>query len=253
MQKMLFCSDFDGFLVDSHKKFVVLLRGVFLFKIVPRCNCHCPKPFRRIPQFFHRSVDICRIIRFEQHVYDATQAEARGDWAGVARETATALDVGLLHPEAATLAGYALSRIGDFAASYNMYRKVTENRPYDIQLLNGMAIACQNLNRPNEAIHYYEQALALVHDLPDVQYNLAGLLSANGRLEEAVSAYRRVTALRPEDAQSHYALGLILERTGRRAEAIESFRSFMKYWTGDQQYLATAARRIEQLTRLGTD
>jgi O-antigen ligase len=194
-----------------------------------------------------------KIIRFERHVYKATQAEARGDWAGVAREAATALDVGLFHPEAATLAGYALNRIGDYAASYHMYKEVTENRPYDIQLLNGMAIACQNLNRPDEAIHYYEQALAVVHDLPDVHYNLAGLLSANGRLEEAVSAYRRVTDLRPDDAQSHYALGLILEKTGRRAEAIESFRSFMDHWTGDRHYLATVARRIEQLTRLGTE
>ena len=191
-----------------------------------------------------------KIIRFERHVYKATQAEARGDWAGVARETASALDVGLYHPEAATLAGYALNQTGDYAASYHMYKKATENRPYDIQLLNGMAIACQNLNKPDEAIQYYERALAIVSDLPDVHYNLAGLLSANGRLEEAVSAYRRVTALRPEDAQSHYALGLILEKTSRRAEAIESFRSFMKHWTGDQQYLAAVAKRIERLTRL---
>ena len=109
-----------------------------------------------------------------------TQTVARyGDWQAVATLTESALDQGTFHPEALILRGYALNTIGDYPAALAHYRSAVDMRPNDIQLLNGLAIAAQNLKQVDLARVTYLKALQVV-DSPDTRYNLAGLLLQSG-------------------------------------------------------------------------
>ncbi len=189
-----------------------------------------------------------RVVQFESRMYRAIRAEERNDWQRVASETAAAIQAGSFHPEAVHLRGYALNQTGDFTASRELYRSALRRRPYDIRMLNGVAIASQNLGLTGDALGYYTRALNVVPDLPDVHHNLGELYLQIGRIDSAVDAYRRAVELRPGEAQTLLVLGEHLNRKGHLREALDAYRAFLQYWKGDPRYAEVARSRIAELT-----
>jgi tetratricopeptide (TPR) repeat protein len=188
-----------------------------------------------------------RIVMFETAMNRAVVSERSSDWNAVAEATGEALESGPFHAEAVHLRGYALNQTGRFEASRQMYTRALNRRPYDIQMLNGIAIACQNLGLNDEAIGYYRRALDTVPDLADVCFNLAGLYARIGRLNDAIQTFRRTIELRSNDAQSYYALGELFTRTDRVRDAVSAYKAFIHYWKGDPKYAQIARTRIAEL------
>ena len=222
-----------------------------------------------------------RVIRFESHMHRAAQAEKRGDWQRVTAQTDAALQAGAFHPEAVHLRGYALNRLGRFPESRNLYVPAHRRRPYDIQILNGMAIAAQNLGEFQVAHTHYRKILALIPGLTDVRYNLAGLylkmeqparaageyeavLNAEGpssdlcyrlataralagQTDDAIEIYEQALRLRPTDAQVSFALAELLYRTRRFGESLAAYRQFLQHWKGDPRYAEIARNRIAEI------
>jgi O-antigen ligase len=189
-----------------------------------------------------------KVVGFEHEMKHAVSAERRTDWKGVAGATEKALMFGAFHPEVVHLRGYALNQIGEFESSRGLYTEALHRRPYDIQMLNGMAIACQNLGLDEEAIAHYLRALDTIPDLADVCFNLAGLYARMGNLDEAIQTFLRTIELRSNDAQSYYALGELFSRTNRTGDAIQAYKAFIHHWNGDPRYNDIARNRIKQLS-----
>ena len=165
-----------------------------------------------------------QLIRFESYMKQAVRAEAQNNWDQVAVQTRRALDAGAFHPEAIHLHGYALNALGRFAESRSHYELAHRRRPYDIQILNGLAIAAQNLGDFPVAQTHYRQALQLIPRLPDVSYNLAGLYLQMGQPTQAVAQYETVLVQEPPTLDLYYRLGVAYFLSGQTNKADETYR-----------------------------
>jgi Flp pilus assembly protein TadD len=97
-------------------------------------------------------------------------------------------------------------------------------------LLPGFAPAAANwgatlgeLDRPDEALAAFRQALAADPDNPQVHNNLGVVLRETGRLAESEEAFRTVVRLMPGMAFGHYNLGHTLFLQGRYQASLAAY------------------------------
>ncbi len=76
----------------------------------------------------------------------------------------------------------------------------------------------------DEAIMYYQWALALQPDDAKAHVNLGRAFLMQGRLDEAVASYERAVAIQPDNAAAHLALSGGLRQQGRLDEAVLACR-----------------------------
>jgi len=225
-----------------------------------------------------------RVIQFDSLLFQAARAERSENWSAVATQTEKALSYGAFHPEAFILRGYALNTLGDYPRSLAFYQDAIQKRPYDLQLLNGLAIAAQNLQQYELAHQTYLKALKIV-DSADTRYNLAGLLLQSGQAEEAAQQYTQV--LQSEhpslDLYYHLSLAYFLARAPQKAqqvlqqafaqmpnqanvhfEWIETlynrhrkpalanvyYKTFIQFWHGPPQDIDQAQKRLNELQQI---
>jgi len=222
------------------------------------------------------------VIAFERKMFDTLQPERLGDWKQVEIKSGEALERGRFHPEAIQLRGYALNQLGRYSESVSHYARYESARPYDVQFLNGYAIALQQTNQLAKARRMFERARALVADSTDLDYNLAMLLIQmkhpnealqllEGVLEreqptaallfhlgnaralagddiEAVQALESALQLEPRLAQAQFVLGELYLRLRRPSAARSAFRAFLRETNSPNPYTKRAQQVLEQLS-----
>jgi len=229
------------------------------------------------------SILICaRMISFESNLHTATRAETGGDWDRVALATQEALHKGRFHSDALHLGGYALNTLRRRDEALAFYEKNAAYRPYDVQYLNGYAIALQNGGRLEEAIGVYRKARGLVATSRDLDYNLATLLilgrrpqeaeallspyagasppdpallfhlgnarALQGKDRDAIQVLKRSIEAEPRLAQAWMVLGELYYRQNLPQEALEAFTRFAGLHPNDDRYRQRANKAIRELT-----
>lgn len=223
-----------------------------------------------------------RVIAFESHMYRTIHPERRGDWVAVAQHTEAALSEGRFHPEALHLHGYALNTSGRYPEAARHYERYAAVRPYDVQFLNGYAIALQNTGDLEAAREMYQRARSLVTSSVDLDYNLATLLigmkrpaeavrllekvwetegpsgallfhlgnarALAGQDEKAIEALEQAVDLAPALTQARFVLGELYLRRDRAGDARESFRKFLELHTTQDRYSRRARALLEKLS-----
>jgi tetratricopeptide (TPR) repeat protein len=76
--------------------------------------------------------------------------------------------------------------------------------PADIVSCNNAGNALLNLNRPEEALQWFDKALALDPNYVEVLFNKASALGELCRFEEASEVYDHVQAIDPDSAKCKY-------------------------------------------------
>lgn len=99
--------------------------------------------------------------------------------------------------------------------------RVTPDAP---AVKNGLALIAFSEAKPDLAIRYLRESIALMPDFSDTRYNLAILLAERGETREAIEHLRRADALQPNDYEILGVLGATLREAGNTAEAIECLR-----------------------------
>ena len=151
----------------------------------------------------------------------------------------------------------ALFQNGRFDKAEKLARDVLASEPRNSELLQFIALLCQNqqkygdaaticakivsvepdspqahynlgtmlmrLKRPGEAVSSFQKSLALAPRSYDVLNNLGIALLVVGKNTEAEATARQAIAIQPKGPLARYTLGLILLRQMRLAEAIECF------------------------------
>lgn len=223
-----------------------------------------------------------RVIAFESHMYRAILPERQGDWPAVAQHTAAALSEGNFHPEALHLHGYALNTSGRYPEAARHYERYAAGRPYDVQFLNGYAIALQNTGDLEAARKMYQRARSLVTSSVDLDYNLATLLigmkrpaeavrlleqvrdreglsgallfhlgnarALSGQDEKAIEALEQAVDLDPAFAQARFVLGELYLRKDRASDARAAFREFLELHHTQDRYSRRARALLEELS-----
>ncbi|MBK8386677.1 MAG: tetratricopeptide repeat protein, partial [Candidatus Accumulibacter sp.] len=107
------------------------------------------------------------------------------------------------------------------------------------------------LDRPDEALDHYRQALTLKPEDAQTRYYLGEALRARGRLDEAEAAFRRAVQDKPDFAEAHFNLGNTLDDQGRLSEAEAALRCALQYrpdFEGALYNLGNVLRAQERLS-----
>jgi tetratricopeptide (TPR) repeat protein len=92
-------------------------------------------------------------------------------------------------------------------------------------LNHNLGIALKKQKRYAEALKSFEDAQALVPDMPLADYNRGATLQHLGRAEDALEAYRQAIARDPADLMAHRDLNQLLYRLERNDEFLHSYDS----------------------------
>jgi tetratricopeptide (TPR) repeat protein len=125
-----------------------------------------------------------------------------------------------------------------------------EDKWFEAECLNAMALVYSDLGRVDDAIEAYQQAIQLAPDQIFPWNNLGNLYIKLGRNEDALAAFHRAIEHNPTDAVSWNGLGNAYFKMGRIGEAnstyhqaIELAPDFAPPWNG----LGSCCARLGQL------
>jgi tetratricopeptide (TPR) repeat protein len=105
----------------------------------------------------------------------------------------------------------ALAAKGAVGQSAEVERATAPVRPLAAQEYSNMGNALVELNRPGEALFYFERALAIDPALPSAHHGLGHAYVALGRLDESRHAFERAVELAP--ASPHFLRSLVDAKT----------------------------------------
>lgn len=88
---------------------------------------------------------------------------------------------------------------------------------------HNLAISAKMQRRYFDSLRMFEQAQAILPELPQIDYNRGNLLQLLGREEDALAAYNRAVTLEPTNLAAHRELNLLLYKLGRDAEFLRSY------------------------------
>lgn len=122
---------------------------------------------------------------------------------------------------------YTLGRIRQtanrFADAVVCFHKSLTLRPRSVLTQDNLGLALQGLNKPDEAIAAYREALAwqagAAHPSAEPALNLGILLTDRGQLAEARQLLEQAEALAPSEPRVHTALGKLYARLGELPKA----------------------------------
>ena len=154
----------------------------------------------------------------EKQFDNAKQALKQADKQGVAAEKLNVLEIQLNFNLGNTL--LKLERLDEALASYS---QAIEMKPDFAQAHYNLGNTLQELGRLDEALASYSQAIALKPDFAEAHTNLGNTLKKLGRLDEALASYNQAIALKPDYAKAHFNLGNTLIKLERLEEAQASY------------------------------
>ena len=127
------------------------------------------------------------------------------------------------HPTAAlhNARGMSLRQLGHVRYAMDAYRDALALQPGYPEALSNLGNVLRDLERDDEAIDAFQQAIA-GSDRPAFRVNLGNLLIAMDRPADAAEQYRAALVSRPEHAPTLYNLGIALQESGAIDEAVEA-------------------------------
>ena len=116
--------------------------------------------------------------------------------------------------------GDELLDAGSYEEAIIYYDAALAIDPSNLLALFNKALALDNLEEFDEAISYYNRVLVIDPTDIDALYNKGLALDNLGKPDEAISYYNKVLALDPNDVDALYYKGFALDRLGKYSEAI---------------------------------
>lgn len=154
-------------------------------------------------------------------------AMKRGDWARPELERLAAAE------PANVIYTYWLGRLdydaGQYASAITRLQQVVTRAPDFVRAHDNLGLCYEALNRADEAIPYYREAVRLNRLDQDGRsvwpaLNLGILLRTRDQLPEAEALFREALTYDPHFALTHYQLGVLLEQTGRMDDAVKALQ-----------------------------
>ena len=160
-----------------------------------------------------------------------------------------ALTVDPDHVAARNNLGNALKDLGRFEEAVDSYRAALQ-RLSEPMIHYNLANVLFTLNRVDEAIGHFNEALVLNPAYVEAWGNLGSAWRSKGKMTEAIDCYRRALALRADFAEAHNNLGNIYRDQDDWAQALESYRTAVALRPTDagmQNNLAHAFKALGQI------
>jgi len=138
---------------------------------------------------------------------------------------------------------------GNYASALEQFQAAIERNPQDAESLSNLGQVLVRMNRTEEAIPYFERALAILPDRWAYQFNLARALGLLGRMDESITAYRRAQQLFPDDYVTTFNLALALHKRGDEEGAVEQYQKAITLQPEDPSFRLALATSLERLQK----
>ncbi len=120
--------------------------------------------------------------------------------------------------------GVAAFQSGRVAEAERALDYVVQRNPRHFDTLHLLGIIACEAGRAERGVEFFRKAIAVNAGVADAHYNLANaLLMALNRPQEALGSYDNAIALRPDFSEAHNNRGIALKRLRRPAEALASY------------------------------
>jgi len=144
-------------------------------------------------------------------VYAAVRA---GDMVLARRLAVQALAAGVEHPVLLNLRALDYEEAGRFNDSLTDLRRAHFLAPDDFTILNACGLCLAKMERPEEALRCYDQALAIEPRFGQAWFNRGWALERLGETAEAARTYAKAAEINPENAQAWANLAFLAARRG---------------------------------------
>lgn len=118
-----------------------------------------------------------------------------------------------------------LHRAGRLDEAEACYRAVLAQDTQNADALNLLGLIVQSRGHKEDALRFFEKAIAAAPRLATAHFNRANVLVDLERTAEAASAYRKAIKINPAYADAQLNYGALLYRLGQIKEAVFAFRA----------------------------
>ena len=154
-------------------------------------------------------------------------------------------------PEIRNLLGLELLALGRNADAADELRIYVRDHPRDADAWANLGNALSALGHNDEALHAFEQSVAIAPDNGLSQRNLALQYLQENDFPDAVSHAREAVRLTPNDPAAHNLLGLALIGEQKIDEAIVAFRSSLALQPNNNDAAGYLERTLKATTEVG--
>jgi serine/threonine-protein kinase len=130
-----------------------------------------------------------------------------------------------------------------------LLKRVQQQYPGDFWSNFALGEGLREKRQFQEAVRYYQAALAVRPGVAAVYNNLGIALGSNHEPDEAAEHFRRAIGIHPGFAQAYTNLGNCLQLQGRYAEAIEQHRQALRIDPGNGRYHANLGVTVAEAGR----
>jgi tetratricopeptide (TPR) repeat protein len=124
--------------------------------------------------------------------------------------------------------GFAYSNLNRYNDAIEAYRDALHIDPTDAGVWNNLGNDYSNLNHYSDAIEAYRDALRIDPTDADVWHNLGFAYDKLNRYKEAIDAYRQAIRINPEHGAAWLGLGLTYYKLNRYNDAIDAYRQAIR-------------------------
>lgn len=142
----------------------------------------------------------------------------------------------------------AFHKAGQLAQAETLYRQVLQSDPNHAEALHFLGLVAYQTGRCEEAVLLMDRALR-VAPTSQMYSNRGVALQALERLDEAIGSYRDAIALDPSFSDAHYNLGLLYKTRGLYDEAVASFETVLSLNAGNADALNNTGAVLRDMGR----
>jgi Flp pilus assembly protein TadD len=138
---------------------------------------------------------------------------------------------------------------GNYATALERYQAAIAKNPDDAEALSNLGQVLVRLGKVEEAIPYFDRAVALIPQRWAYRFNRARALGILGRTAEAAAGYRDAQQLFPNDYATAFNLGLALHKLGDEAGAVDAYKKAIEIDPNDATFHLALGTSLERLQR----
>ena len=127
-------------------------------------------------------------------------------------------------PDVLALAGAITMEVGQIEDAVSFYEAAIASKRDFAEAHYNLGNALMRLDRQDAAVQAYRRAAKLRPNLLPIHNNLGNALQALSRWEEAAHAYQRALSLDPKIPELQRNHGIVLQAAGRADEAVAAYR-----------------------------
>ena len=135
----------------------------------------------------------------------------------------------------------------DFDLAIKLINAALDNNPHDYFALNNRGLVYSRINRIEDGILSFREAISIDSSLPEAHINLANSLNLQGRLEDSLIAYRRALDLDPKNPIIFFNQGNTLNQLGKKIEALESYDKAISLNSEESDYWVNRGSILSEL------